>query len=246
MLLILLPFLAAQAQFDSTEEEQEVRRYSVEMIIFTYSEDVSSGTEIFPADEAPLRGLSPDESSASGSIERQTEPRRIRDLELASLPANDYTMGEIMRRLRRLDAYNPIMHFGWSQDTWPEEETRTIDLTSLARVPNGLSGELTLYLGRYLHLVLDLQLDAPATAGNNADSDRAISSYSDTRVLNDFSNRPGPVRYRIQENRILRSGELRYFDHPKFGVLAKAARVDIAVEEPAQTEETELLGYPPD
>ena len=35
-----------------------------------------------------------------------------------------------------------------------------------------------------------------------------------------------PVRYRIQENRILKNGELRYFDHPKFGVLAKVTRVE--------------------
>ena len=49
-----------------------------------------------------------------------------------------------------------------------------------------------------------------------------------------------PVRYRIQEDRILRSGELRYFDHPKFGVLARITRV----EEEAPSQDAELLGYP--
>ncbi len=49
-----------------------------------------------------------------------------------------------------------------------------------------------------------------------------------------------PVRYRISEDRIFRSGELRYFDHPKFGVLARITRADVA---PA-TDQTELLGYP--
>jgi hypothetical protein len=48
-----------------------------------------------------------------------------------------------------------------------------------------------------------------------------------------------PVYYRIQENRILKNGELRYFDHPKFGVLAKVTRV----EEEEETGDTELLGY---
>jgi hypothetical protein len=75
-----------------------------------------------------------------------------------------------------------------------------------------------------------------------------MSSFGDYRTLDGFGgiDEPGPVRYRIKENRILRSGELRYFDHPKFGVLAKATRVEEEEEEPPELEETELLGYPPD
>jgi hypothetical protein len=46
-----------------------------------------------------------------------------------------------------------------------------------------------------------------------------------------------PVRFRIQENRILKNGELRYFDHPKFGVLAKVTRV----EEPAEEDENSVI-----
>ena len=32
----------------------------------------------------------------------------------------------------------------------------------------------------------------------------------------------------LLENRIVKNGELRYFDHPKFGVIAKITRVDEA------------------
>jgi hypothetical protein len=49
-----------------------------------------------------------------------------------------------------------------------------------------------------------------------------------------------PVHYRISEDRILRNGELRYYDHPKFGLLARATRV----EETEEPETGELLGYP--
>ena len=45
----------------------------------------------------------------------------------------------------------------------------------------------------------------------------------------------------ISEDRIFRNGELRYFDHPKFGVLAKITRVEESDEEVLG--ETELLGY---
>ncbi len=49
-----------------------------------------------------------------------------------------------------------------------------------------------------------------------------------------------PVYYRISEDRILRNGEVRYYDHPKFGLLAKVTRVE--AEAPANP--GELLGYP--
>jgi len=126
--------------------------------------------------------------------------------------------------------------------------TEPIELASLAVPPDGLEGRLTLYLSRYLHLVVDLQLDAE-DAGSGLDDE--VSNYGDYRTTNELTINefgdvvtPGPVRYRIQENRILRNGELRYFDHPKFGVLAKVLRVDEDAEQAPELEDTELLGYP--
>jgi len=225
-LMLLLP-LAAQAQVKTAEENPEIRRYTIEMIVFKYAQDVSTGSEIFPGDEPPrLEPLPGDGLLEVADATRNDGPRVIRNTELVRLAAADYTMGETLGRLRRLQAYNPIMHFGWTQITWPENETRAINLASLARPPRGLDGELTLYLNRFLHLVVDLQLDGPGGA----------------RRTNEFGDitQSGPIRYRIQEDRILRSGELRYFDHPKFGVLAKVTRVEEAEEE--LLEDTELLG----
>jgi hypothetical protein len=52
------------------------------------------------------------------------------------------------------------------------------------------------------------------------------------------------VRYRIQENRIVKNGEIRYFDHPKFGVIAKVTRVEVAEDsdEDERPESQQLLG----
>ena len=49
-----------------------------------------------------------------------------------------------------------------------------------------------------------------------------------------------PVRYRIEEDRIFRNGELRYFDHPKFGVLAKITRVEEEESDPDADEFTDM------
>jgi hypothetical protein len=44
----------AGAQDEIVEDTVSVRRYAVELIVFTYAEDVSLGTEVFPPDEPPV------------------------------------------------------------------------------------------------------------------------------------------------------------------------------------------------
>ena len=54
-LLATLFFATAVAQSELPEEEQEdIRRYTVEIIVFSYVEEVSIGTELFLADEPPV------------------------------------------------------------------------------------------------------------------------------------------------------------------------------------------------
>lgn len=253
LFLTFLPFLAAQAQDDIAVEVEEIRRYTVEMIIFRYAQAVVPGTEIFPGDEPIFQEppLSEEQILDEQLLPEpapivQEVPTPVRDVEFVLLDEDDFTMGEIMGHIKRLDVYDPIMHFGWTQVTWPEEETQNIELAYLGELPEGLDGNLKLYLSRYLHLVVDLQLDAPDIAVGNTALDEPVSSYGDYRTLNAYedSAQPGPVRYRIEENRILRNGDLRYFDHPKFGVLAKVTRVEEELEQMLPTDETELLGYP--
>lgn len=251
LLLILLPFVALRAQDLVLEEEEEIRRYTVEIIIFKYAQEVATGSEIFPADEPvpeilPLDDLPLEEEIPPIVDMPEAELPLLRDIAFVLLEEENYTLDETMGRLERLEVYEPLMHFGWTQATWPEEETQPIELASLATPPAGLDGSLTLYLGRYLHLVVDLELDAEDTDGRNPALDDTASNYGDYRAIDEFGDvvTPGPVRYRIEENRILRSGELRYFDHPKFGVLAKAMRVEEETEDGLDMEETELLGYP--
>lgn len=229
--LIALPLLTTAGLAQETpdgevEAEKEIRRYTVEMIIFAYAQDVATGSEIFVADEPPLM------EDLQGELPQEY------DQEIAVLPEEDYTLGDIFDEMDKLDVYQPLMHFGWTQPTLPEEDTVALELQSLAMPPEGLTGNLTLYLSRYLHLVVDLQLDA----AESAMPDYIFGGY-DLQYYDEPENYP--VRYQIAENRIIRNGELRYFDHPKFGVLARITRFE-EQEEPTPDElfeETELLGY---
>lgn len=255
ILLSMLPALATlQAQNSLDEEAVEIRRYTVEMIIFRYAQQVSAGTEKFDFLEQAAPEFDDEAIVIDGELLEEVDlvPRIYRDIELTLLPENQMTMGEIMSRLNRLDAYEPLMHFAWTQATWPDEGTLPIELSNMGRTPPELSGTLRLYLSRFLHLVVDLELEAPSESARPDAASEDMLSYGDYRSIDesgslnepyDFGS-PPPVRYRIDENRIFKSGDLRYFDHPKFGVLAKVLRVEDEAEEPVEPEDTELLGYP--
>ncbi len=255
LLLSMLPALAAvQAQDNLSEETVEIRRYTVEMIVFRYAQQVSAGSEKFNLEKQAAPGLDEDPVLVDGELLEEIAPvsRIYRDIEFTLLSRDQFTMGKVMSRLERLDAYEPLMHFAWTQATWPDEGTLPIELSTMGRTPPGLRGTLRLYLSRFLHLVVDLELEAPRKLARPDAGSEDMLSYGDYRSIDesgllnepyDFGS-PQPVRYHIDENRIFKSGELRYFDHPKFGVLAKIMRVENEPEEPREPEESELLGYP--
>ena len=235
--LLLLAITASSAlaqEISETPEAADIRRYTVEMIIFAYSKDVSAGSEIFIPDEPPPEAIIDDVDApmleSLPEVVEEALPTVIADedsrpYELVMLAEEELQLVDIMRRLNRLDAYEPLLHFGWTQPMYPDDEPEARPLSSFVTPPEGLQGELSLYLSRYLHLALDLQLDAPADAVDE-------STMSPTDMDSDYDYGYSteivsyPTRYRINEDRIFRNGDLRYFDHPKFGVLAKITRFE--------------------
>ena len=263
---LLLPLMAAGAFAQETleeEEELDIRRYTVEMIIFSYAQSVSTGSEIFPPDLPPdveivddmlldedLEGTAALESIpeivAEPEVSEELEEEAAledKKYELVMLAEEDFGLLETYEHLERLDAYDPLMHFGWTQPTYPDEEVEARPLSSFATPPDGLEGELTLYLSRYLHLAIKLQLDEPvADEPFEDESERTIIRSSFDDAYYDDSPVSYPVRFRIDEDRIFRNGELRYFDHPKFGVLAKITRVEEEPEVDEFVDDMEMLG----
>ena len=183
-------------------------------------------------------------------------PLRTR-IELRLLPPERYSMDEIYQDLVELDAYQPIMRTAWTQTAPGPGDAPAIRLRALGSPPPGLDGTVTLYQGRFVHLGLDLELDAEGPyAGGGAEldsrsaTDRAIAGsmpespdgngsaeppgtipvYSDRGYgaeprYEDGGFLPQPVRYRIEEVRIMRDGDIRYYDHPRYGVIAKLTEV---------------------
>ena len=148
---------------------------------------------------------------------------------LVLLDPEDYVLGNVYDKLVTLDAYEPLMHTAWIQPTVEKEDTIVLPLRRLGNPPLRLDGTVSLYLSRFLHLVVDLALEQKAPQRMTATEER-VRYYGDNQSRAAFSFDPEFVTpstfYRIQEDRIVRNGELRYYDHPKFGVIAKITRVE--------------------
>lgn len=174
-----------------------------------------TGSETMP-DSGPLREL----------------PARAR-IELERLEPEAFGMQDTWRRLQRLDAYRPLLHAAWTQTTHEKAVSPTLPLRALSDPPLGLDGSISLYQSRFLHLDVDLTLDASSPAGRDTRrtaTDRLVNPDA-TPDADETSGAPGdrprrPTRYRITEDRIMRDGDVRYFDHPRFGMLARVSRVE--------------------
>lgn len=248
---------------DTTAVEKELRRYTVEIILFSYADTVSSGSEIFipdPVDE-PVEPAEPlldtEEDTQSGfmageEIVENPAPEygdlldEFEDEELVELIASDridlqvlmpdeLTMMEIHEKLVLLDAYQPVMWAGWTQVTLAEEETPLIRLRRLGNLPLAFDGNLKLYLSRFLHLVVDISMDGESPVAE-APSQPTPASRFERGYIDDFgypiyADVIAPtLHYRINENRILKNEDIRYFDHPKFGMIAKVTRYEAPEE----------------
>ena len=120
-LAVLLPALAQDIPDDASDVEvPEIRRYAVEVIIFKYSQEVSSGSEIFIPDEIAEEDILDElafeeelEIIEDPAPELEVEPEPLPDTEFVLLTEEELQLDEVLEHLRRIDAYEPVMHFAW-------------------------------------------------------------------------------------------------------------------------------------
>ncbi len=149
----------------------------------------------------------------------------------------------IVETWTRRDEYEPILHAAWTQFGYPRNETEPYALADMPVFAPGLDGSVTLSLGRFLHLEMDLKLDPDTASADESaesvreDGDRWLGfGFDDDPYLQTVEEAPR-VRtlYSIQEDRIVKRDEYHYFDHPRFGVIAIVTAVE------PEEEDEELL-----
>ena len=265
------------------EEEvvEEVRFYSVEVIVFEYASNVSAGNEIFE----PIQGMDSEnsENSETGiptfedmaaksatagdedeviefgdfveAVEEEVNELELipsmSDIEFRLLTEEELSTADIHERLLTLDAYQPVLWGGWVQSVHERAATPSIRLRALGIPPIHIDGTFTLYLKNYLHLAVDLTREQKIATvqpiyrqekpsrGTTRSYDDNIQSYDDDAYgLTDTQT----IIYQIKEDRLFNSGQLRYYDHPKFGVLARVTRVEVSTLEDGTEDEDDPQG----
>jgi len=169
--------------------------YDVELLIFRDLSDRATPEQwSVEAAGAGQRLSIPDEDGYSPEVIEAPLPSAPTTT-FPALPASKMKLTAIEESLRRNGAYQPLAHVGWTQPGFARDSAKYLSLNSLVSSASGLQGQIALTRGRYLHLTLDLVLDAAA---------------------------PGeaPQRFVLRQTRRMRSNERHYIDSPKIGVIA--------------------------
>ena len=168
------------------------------------------------------------EAPASGDGDRMDAPEELVEPDFFEdglwyrlLTDDQFQLVDEFERLDRLDAYTPLVHGGWIQEGLPEVDAIPFDLSQLGAF--NPRGTIRLHVSRFLHVRIDLSYQSDAVAITLA-----------PRSFDGLARLEFPPRYSLSVQRLTRSGELHFFDHPAFGVLVLVQPVP---EEPEATEE---------
>ncbi len=171
------------------------RQFDIELLIFQ-NLNADDGGEVWPVDYSEW--FNDDTPEFDNTQPAAPGPGTPVWLEPSSLH-----LGAEEQTLKRAAGYHVLRHLAWRQTVVDRAHAQAITLPAAgADKPVHVEGTVRVAVERYLHLYLDLKL------------------VDTTLTLNaDFSDYDLP-EFRLNQHRRMRSKELHYFDHPKFGVIA--------------------------
>ena len=189
--VVLMALLVGAA--DAQQTPSELPSYDVELVIFrTITANATPEQWILEEREAGLPLEIPDDEPTPFTATVEPVPAAAT---FPALPSSRFKLTAIEQSLRRSRNYQPLAHIGWTQPGFDRNAAQYLPVDALA--PNsGLTGQIAVTRGRYLHLTLELTYDSPATADEPSQ------------------------RYVMRQTRRMRSNERHYIDHPRIGVIA--------------------------
>jgi hypothetical protein len=184
------------------EVDESPRQYEIELLIFRNLVENDAG-EVWPADYADWF----EESADSEQRDIVTETA------VTWLPKSQFRLTAERNALARSAPYRPLAHLAWRQVVPGRQRAKPVELPGANINPDKayVDGLVRVAVERYLHLDLDLRLHLPAGAAQATSPEYGVPEI------------------RLRQQRRMRSKELHYFDHPRFGVIAL-----ITPYEPAQ------------
>lgn len=158
-----------------------------------------------------FQNIRPDLEGNELWVNERVDPE-IEDLDKAvaitTAPNADSDMTKAREALEQDTNYRVLVHKQWVQNADARSEA---ELVRLNNEDGELDGTFKFFVSRFLHVDLNLLLkETELTSMFQAENPVAAST----------------INYEIREKRRVRSNELQYFDHPKFGVLMLVKQVE--------------------
>jgi Peptidoglycan-binding protein, CsiV len=163
--------------------------YHIEIIVFRAT-SAQGGAENWSAENGVGNTIGEESSSGSSQVGRF----------VGALPPAQFQLTDIENKLRSSGAYVPIAHVAWAQTASAWGTRAGFALQKLGVDVPGLTGNVSLERGQYLHLGMAL-------------------SYAMSSPPGGLGAGPGTA-FTLNENRRVRFYERNYYDHPAFGVIA--------------------------
>ena len=199
------------------------------------------GVDLRPAKRRPKRRSAPvPEPVEPEADEAEDEPPTDKELFLEALnnfeatlpgralvPLDNFALLEQAKRLTRGNRHRILWHKRWLEALPQRGRSRPV-LVQTGPLSDGifeLEGSLGVSVGRYLHLDAELWLHEPAVMIEPVPQSEAQDGppVEDLSAQLDVELPPfmaESLRYRaLKERRRLKSDELHYLDHPRFGML---------------------------
>ena len=136
--------------------------------------------------------------------DRQDLPKLEDQAGIIWLADTERQLGAHYQALRNSSGFRPLAYYAWRQPVLDRNFAPVVALPASGTDSSApyIDGTVRVSVARYLHLDLDLQLHTRSRQ-------------------EEFSSEAGITpRIRLSEQRRMRSKELHYFDHPRFGVIA--------------------------
>jgi len=159
---------------------------------------------------------------------------------------------EIIRKMKINGHYRPLKHLVWQQKVLDEsaqdlfyvhggnrylnyddaltlqnqKNTKTKSQMDVLKGESEMEGIIHIYRSRYLHIKPNLWLSEytknDAGLCLESDGDQGLDYYISNKSIPSYTQL---TNFQINQHRRIRSGEIHYLDHPRFGLLIKFTRV---------------------
>jgi len=194
-LLVLIASVVVVPAVIAETDDAPPREYEIELLIFRNLVQ-NDGGEIWPVDYADWF----EEPVDSEQLDTVT----VTEAAVTWLPKSQFRLTAQRNALARSAPYRPLAHLAWRQVVPGRQQAKPVELPGGQDNPDRayVDGLVRVAVERYLHLDLDLRLHLPASATQATSLEYGVPDI------------------RLKQQRRMRSKEVHYFDHPRFGVIA--------------------------